>query len=280
MIKRRQSPKLLAQMACVLEACAPKPGNVNRSHDFPDASLEDYLLSAIAIGPALENAAQSGVGQTIWQAVTDTRKWVQSNTNLGMILLLAPLAKACAAVPPQNIRQNLSAILKGLTVEDARLAYDAIRLAKPGGLGKAPNSDIAEIPSIPLLQAMALAQERDSIAREYVTDFSISFDIGLPSLKQALSKGADLSGAIVQAYLAILSTTPDTLIARKRGVEASRAVSQQAGAVLAQGGVFTAGGKAALAQLDHDLRDPGHTLNPGTTADLTAAAVFLYLFLK
>ena len=86
-----------AQMACVLEACAPKPGNVNRFHDFSDTSLEDYLLSAVAIGPAFENAAQSGVGQTIWQAVSDTRKVVRSNTNLGMILLLAPLVKAAIA---------------------------------------------------------------------------------------------------------------------------------------------------------------------------------------
>jgi triphosphoribosyl-dephospho-CoA synthase len=269
-----------AQMACVLEACSPKPGNVNRFHDFSDTSLEDYLLSAVAIGPAFENTAQYGIGQTIWQAVSDTRRVVRSNTNLGMILLMAPLVKAAIAAEPKAIRQSLSAVLKSLTVEDARFAYSAIRLAQPGGLGKAHDADIAEEPSLPLLQAMVLARDRDSIAFEYVTDFSISFEIGLPALNRALSQGADFSSAVVQAFLTILSKTPDTLIARKKGVESAREVSQRAGETLAQGGILTANGKAALAQLDRDLRDPAHTLNPGTTADLTTATIFLYLLLK
>ena len=267
-------------MACVLEACAPKPGNVNRLHDFPDTSLEDYLISAIAIRPAFENAARCGVGQTIWNAVSNTHNLVRSNTNLGMVLLLAPLVKAANATEPKDIRKRLSAVLKSLTVEDARLAYSAIRLAQPGGIGKVHDSDIAGEPSITLLQAMAMAQERDSIAREYVTDFAISFEIGLPALSQALSQGADFSSAVVQAFLTILSKTPDTLIARKKGIESAREVSQQAAETLAQGGIFTANGKAALTQLDRDLRDPAHMLNPGTTADLTAAAIFLYLLLK
>jgi triphosphoribosyl-dephospho-CoA synthase len=270
----------MAQIACMLEACAPKPGNVNRFHDFPDTSLEDYLLSAVAIGPAFENAARGGVGQTIWQAVSDTRKLVRSNTNLGMILLLAPLVKAGIATEPKNIRQGLSAVLKNLTLEDARLAYDAIRRAQPGGLGKAHNADISGEPSITLLQAMALAQERDSIAREYVTDFAVSFEIGLPALNEALCRGADFPSAVVQAFLTILSTTPDTLIARKKGIESASEVSHRAGEILAQGGIFTTDGKAALTQMDRALRDPAHTLNPGTTADLTAATIFLYLLRK
>jgi triphosphoribosyl-dephospho-CoA synthase len=267
----------LAQMACVWEACAPKPGNVNRLHDFPDTSLEDFLLSAIAIGPAFENATQWGVGQIIRQATMDTLRLVRSNTNLGMILLLAPLVKA-GAIENKSLRKNLSFILKSLTIEDARLAYEAIRLVRPGGLGKAPEADISEEPSITLLQAMALARERDSIAREYVTDFAISFEIGLPALSEALSRGVDFSSAVVQIFLEILSTTPDTLIARKKGLETARDVSRQASEILAQGGVYTARGRAALAEMDYELRDRGHTLNPGTTADLTAAAIFLYLF--
>ncbi len=270
----------LAQVACVLEACAPKPGNVNRLHDFLDTSLEDYLISAIAIGPAFENAAQYGVGPMIWHAVSDTRKLVRSNTNLGMILLMAPLIKASVVEDPKDIRPRLSAVLKSLTVEDAKFAYSAIRLAQPGGLGIVHDSDIAGEPSVTLLQAMAMAQEYDSIAREYVTDFAISFEIGLPALSQALSQGADFSSAVVQAFLTILSKTPDTLIARKKGIESARAVSQRAAETLAHGGIFTANGKAALTQLDCDLRDPAHTLNPGTTADLTAAAIFLYMLLK
>jgi triphosphoribosyl-dephospho-CoA synthase len=270
----------LAQMACVWEVCAPKPGNVNRLHDFSDASFEDFMLSAVAIGPAFENAAQWSVGQIIWQATMDTRRLVRSNTNLGMILLLAPLTKAAMTAGSKNLRQRLSAILKSLTLKDAQMAYEAIRLVRPGGLGKAPEADIAEEPSISLLQAMALAQERDSIAREYATDFEISFDIGLPALNEAAFRGADFLSAVVHAFLTILRAAPDTLIARKKGLESAREVSQSAGETLEQGGVFTAQGREALAKMDRELRDPGHTLNPGTTADLTAAAIFLFLFQK
>jgi triphosphoribosyl-dephospho-CoA synthase len=270
----------IAQMACVLEVCAPKPGNVNRLHNFSDTSLEDFLLSAVAIGPAFENAARSGVGQIIRQAAIDTHRLVRSNTNLGMILLLAPLAKAGMVSDTKNLRQNLRAILESLNVEDARLAYDAIRLVHPGGLGAAPNADVAEEPSITLIQAMALAQTRDSIAREYVTGFEIGFDIGLPALREASSRGSDFSSAVVHAFLNILSTTPDTLIARKMGIEIAQKISRRASGILEQGGVFTARGQAALADMDRELRDPGHTLNPGTTADLTASAIFLFLFQK
>ena len=269
----------LVQMACVLEACAPKPGNVNRGHDFSDTTLEDFLLSAIAIGPAFENATCAGVGRIILDAITSTRRWVKPNTNLGMVLLFAPLVKACIGVSDgDRIRSNLQVVLNSLTIEDARLAYAAIRGAQPGGLGTVVESDVAEEPAITLLQAMSLAQDRDSIAREYVTGYEITFETGLPALKDALSRSGDISSAIVQAYLTILSKVPDTLIARKKGLNASRMVSQMAAAVLDKEGIFSNEGQAALMEMDRDLRDDGHLLNPGTTADITAAAIFLALF--
>lgn len=267
----------LAQMACILEVCAPKPGNVNRLHDFSDTSFEDFLLSAVAIVPAFEHAAQWSIGQIIRQSVSDTRRLVQSNTNLGMVMLLAPLAKAAISGGPENLRRALSDVLKSLTVDDARLVYDAIRMAQPGGLGRVHEADISENPLITLRDAMALAGDRDSIAREYTTDFEISFDIGLPALNEAISQGADFPGAVVQAFLRILSMVPDTLVVRKKGLDAALEASKRASVTLAKGGVFTDQGRAALSEMDHALRDPAHTLNPGATADLTAATIFLAL---
>jgi triphosphoribosyl-dephospho-CoA synthase len=264
-----------AQMACVWEACAPKPGNVNRAYDFSDTSLNDFLLSAVAIGPAFENAAELSVGSLILQAIEDTRRLVQSNTNLGMVLLLAPLVKACAGEGPADLRQRLNAVLNSLTVQDARLAYKAIRLAMPGGLGRVSEADVTEEPAVTLLQVMALAQDRDSVASEYVTGFRISFEIGMPALRQARSRCTDFPSAVVQAFLTILSRIPDTLIARKQGLNASLRVSNTAAEILSKGGVFTYEGRTALQEFDSALRDPGHTLNPGTTADLTTAAIFL-----
>jgi triphosphoribosyl-dephospho-CoA synthase len=272
----------LAQVACVLEACAPKPGNVNRAHDFTDAALEDFLISAIAIGPALESAAETGVGRAVRQGIEDTRRWTESNTNLGLLLLLTPLVKACLSVPSPavaaGVRRSLIGVLHSLTVEDTRLAYAAIRLARPAGMGRVPHADVSEEPGITLLQAMELARDRDAVAREYVTGFEITFETGLPALRDARSRGADFPGAVVQTFLAILSRVPDTLICRKRGSDIAAGISGRAGEILMRGGVFTPEGREALAEMDASLRDEGHTLNPGTTADLTAAAVFLFLF--
>ncbi len=270
-----QAIALAAQMACVREVSAPKPGNVNRLHDFTDTRFEDFLLSAIAIGPAMFEADRLGIGQFIWQAVSDTCQLVQSNTNLGIVLLLAPLAKACRS--SGAVRENLKRILSTLTVEDARHTYAAIRMAQPGGMGQTSEADVAEEPAITLHQAMDLAQGRDSIAREYVTDFAITFEIGYPTLREAWRVVDQPADAIVQCYLTLLADVPDTLIARKRGTETATEVSQRAAEALAMGGVLTSQGRGAIADLDRMLRDERHTLNPGTTADLVTAATFLFL---
>jgi triphosphoribosyl-dephospho-CoA synthase len=278
-----------AQLACMLEVVSPKPGNVDRQHDFHNTHFEDYLLSAVSIGPPMQSAGRVGIGRTILRAIQNTRKLVTSNTNLGIVLLLAPLAKACfnankvkfkhssAEASMSAIRKELVLILKGLTVQDARLAYQAIRLAQPGGMGHLPRGDISEEPDITLLQAMELVRERDSIAREYVTGFEITFDIGYPALQDALKAQDDTRRAMVQTYLTILSKVPDTLIGRKRGLELARQVSRRAQEVLDAGGIFSVDGRAAIATLDLALRDASHSMNPGTTADLTAAAAFLVL---
>jgi triphosphoribosyl-dephospho-CoA synthase len=268
-----------AQIACLLEVSAPKPGNVNRYADFEDARFEDFLLSAVAIGPAIEMAATASVGQAILQAVRDTRSLVNTNTNLGTVLLAIPLSKAYHR-GGRNLRKELQAVLDRLTVEDARQVYVAIRMAQPGGLGRVEQGDISQEPTFSLQQAMALASERDTIAREYCTGYAITFEIGLPTLLSARRTGTDLSTAIVQTFITLLAQVPDTLIQRKRGAEVARWVSNRARQVLDLGGAMTKAGRAALCQLDNELRDARHTLNPGTTADLTATVVFLALLEK
>lgn len=279
-----------AQIACLLEVSAPKPGNVNRLYDFADLHFEDFLLSAAAIGPAMGAAGKFSVGRTILRAIQDTRQVVSTNTNLGIVLLLAPLAKAAARLEskqtsPSNpeaklelLQGILQKILAHLTLEDARLAYAAIRLAQAGGLGQVSEGDVTVEPEISLLEAMALAQERDAIAREYVSGYAISFEIGYPALVDAYHKSGDLTQAIVQAYLTILSRVPDTLVARKRGWGMADRVSQWAADALAMGGALTPDGQGQIANLDRQLREGGnHSLNPGTTADLTCATIFLHV---
>ncbi|MCK4472153.1 MAG: triphosphoribosyl-dephospho-CoA synthase, partial [Anaerolineae bacterium] len=177
-------------IACLLEVCADKPGNVTWGKDFWDTRFMDFMASAVAIGPALRDATHAPIGETILRAVRDTRRFVSTNTNLGMILLLAPLAKAAGLGHPQGLRAGASEVLKTLTVDDARLAYEAIRLAAPGGLGDAARYDVrkAEV-DITLREAMNLAQNRDTVAREYVTDFEVTFEIGYTTLRQEPAQG-------------------------------------------------------------------------------------------
>ena len=264
-----------AQLACVLEVSAEKPGNITPTHDFGDTTFDDMLRSAIAVGPPLGRAAERGVGETVLAAVEATRAVAPSNTNLGIALLLAPLARAAQA--GGELRAQVRAILRALDVADARAAYAAIRVAGAGGLEEPVEHDVRTEPDVDLREAMISAASRDSIASEYASDFALTFETGLPALAAALGDGLEVRQAIVELHLRLLDAAPDTLIARKRGAEAARRVSMGAGEVLAAGGVRTETGREALQRFDASLRRSGNSLNPGTTADLVAAVAFVAL---
>jgi triphosphoribosyl-dephospho-CoA synthase len=259
----------------VLEVSAEKPGNITPSHDFHDTSYEDMVRSAIAIGPELARAGERAVGETVLAVVQASRRVAPTNTNLGIALLLAPLSKA--ALDGGHLRARLGATLRALDVADARTAYAAIRLSGAGGLGERVEHDVRSDPALGLREAMASAAERDSIASEYVTDYALTFDTGVPALLAALGDGLTVRAAIVEVHLRLLDEAPDTLIARKRGSGAAARVSEGAHAVLAAGGVRTADGRRALRSFDASLRERGNALNPGTTADLVTATLFVAL---
>jgi triphosphoribosyl-dephospho-CoA synthase len=168
-------------------------------------------------------------------------------------------------------------VLSETTVADAAEVYSAIRLARPGGLGAAAAEDIAAAPSVTLRQAMALAAERDAVAREYTSDFALTFETGAPALESARREGLAWTEAVVEAYLALLARVPDTHIARKLGPAEAERISERAREARAAGGVRSRAGKRALAALDTELRDARNTRNPGTTADLTCAALFVVI---
>jgi triphosphoribosyl-dephospho-CoA synthase len=264
-----------AQLACVLEASAEKPGNVTPSHDFDDTSYEDMLRSGIALGAEVGRAGDRGVGETVLAAVGASRAAAGANTNLGIALLLAPLARAALRGGP--LREGVGEVLRALDVDDARAAYAAIRLADAGGLDEPVEHDVRDEPRVTLREAMAAAAQRDTIASEYATDYAVTFELGVPALADALSGGARPRDAIVELALRLLGAVPDSLIARKRGADAAGRVAAGARQVLAAGGVRTAGGRSALAGFDASLRQDGNALNPGTTADLVTAVVFVAL---
>ena len=220
----------------MLEASAEKPGNITPSHDYADTSYEDMLRSAIALGPEIGRAGERGVGATVLAAVQATRRVAGSNTNLGIALLLAPLARA-ALVGAGPLRARTEAVLAALTLDDARDAYAAIRAAGAGGLDEPVEHDVRDAPTVTLRAAMAAAAGRDALAAEYAEGFPVTFDVGLPAIRRALEDGLAPRPAIVETYLKLLAAVPDTLIARKRGRAEAQRVSAAASAALAAGGV-------------------------------------------
>lgn len=265
-------PGKLAQLACILEATARKPGNVHRYADFEDTSYLDYLLSATAIVEPLDRAITCGVGQAVLDAIEATRRVVTTNTNLGMVLLFAPLAAVPAGV---RLEDGVSSVLASLSVVDAGNVYHAIRLAHPGGLGTVSDQDVATEPSVTLLEAMELAAERDIVARQYANGFADVFRVAVPALKRCLARAEPLEQAIATAFLTVLAAEPDTLIARKRGWDVARDASRRARAALEAGTVDLNSDR--FRGLDTWLREDGHARNPGATADLIAAALFAAL---
>jgi triphosphoribosyl-dephospho-CoA synthase len=268
-----------AQLACLLEVSALKPGNVCPGRDFHDTRYEDFLASAVAIGPAMAGAGERPLGATIRSAVEATARWTRSNTNLGIVLLLAPLARAARAPRTGGgaLRERLARVLAETTVQDAGETYAAIRLARPAGLGQAAAEDVTSAPTVTLREAMAMAAERDSVAREYGTDFGLTFGVGAPALRAARHAGLSWGDATVEGYLGLLAEHPDTHIARKLGRAEAERVSARAEEVRRAGGVRTPEGREALAAFDRELRDQRNSRNPGTTADLTCAALFVVI---
>jgi len=275
-LRRAERVAAAAQTACLLDVTAPKPGNVSRGRDLPGLTYRDFVLSAYAIGPAFRGAGRERVGRLILEAVRATRRHVRTNTNLGIVLLLAPLARA-ASRTGGTLRDRLRRVLLDLDVRDARDAYRAIRLAGAGGLGRVARQDVGATPDVSLLECMRLAGERDSIAREYVTGYSITFGLGLETLRRLRDRHVPLPQSISQTHLTLLAAVPDSLLARRHGRAISRRVAVEARRVLRAGGYLTARGTRLAERLDTRLRTVRPPRNPGTTADLTVASLFVWL---
>jgi triphosphoribosyl-dephospho-CoA synthase len=281
--RRAADISIAAQLACLLEASAPKPGNVSPGRHFADIRYEDFLASAAAIGGPFAAAATQSVGRTVRLAIEETSRWASSNTNLGIVLLLAPLARAALLEKGvgssffQTLRDSVRRVLDATTVEDARDVYAAIRQARPGGLGHVVAQDVADEPTLTLIEVMRLAAKRDGVAREYATAFETTFETGVPALDQARHDGLRWDDAVVETFLKILAAGPDTHVVRRSGAGLADEVSRRARSALAAGGVRSEAGRRALDEMDAALRDARNSGNPGTTADLTAAAVFVVL---
>ncbi len=293
------------QLAILLEVSADKPGNVNFAESFESTNVVHFLASAVAAGSSLQQAAERGIqiadgklkleeaglGELIKLAVKDISEWQRGgNTILGTVMLFEPIAVAAGMTPTDEkfkmdfsvLRKNIDAVIKASTATDSVNLYEAIDIAMPSGLNQAPDLSVSDPNSkqrliqenITLFKVFDIAKDYDDICSEWIHNYPITFDLAYPYLTEQL-KEVDLNTAVVNTFLKILSSHPDTFIARKAGLDKAKKVSAQAKWVLDLGGAATPDGMVAVAKFDRSLREAGNHYNPGTTADITAATLAL-----
>jgi len=296
------------ELAILFEVSADKPGNVNLVVGFEGTRYEHFLASAVAAAPHFERAAKQGVavsrreirisevklGQIIKDCVGDINAWQHGgNTLLGTVILFTPIAVAAGMTPTKEervfeiskLRENLRLVVESTTSEDAVKVYEAIKIANPSGLGGAPELDVNDPDSInrivreniSLYQVFKIASNYDRVCYEWVNNYPISINVAYPYLMAQITSAKSLNVAIIHTFLKVLAEYPDTFIARKTGIEKAQQVSSKAEKVLALGGLETPIGRRKLREFDFGLRKSGNLLNPGTTADIIAAALALSL---
>ena len=298
----------LASLAALLEVSGyPKPGNVHRLRDFPDTKYEHFLASSVSLGSRIRELAEKGqiigngnrkweelgVGEIILASVKDMMVWQSGgNVHLGIILLFSPLAAAAGSVMKEgavdliDLRNVLDKVISGATPLDSVNIYKAIDEAmSKENLGAVDQLDVKDKSSLDRILAEGLTprdifrecQARDAICNEWVTGFNVTFTEGYPFLRKRLDEGATINEASVDTFLKILSEHPDSLIQRKSGTKAAISVSEKAREIIQTGGASTEVGMKMIWELDDELSSENGSLNPGTTADLTAASLFLLL---
>lgn len=263
-----------AHVACVLECLAPKPGNVHRGADFEDTSLADFLLGSAAIAPIMDQVRELGVGKAVLEASRSTRAIISTNTNLGQILLLAPL---CAVPLETRLTDGIRDVLASLTVDDALYVCTAISAASPGGLGNVDQMDVRDSPPTDLIAAMKYAEDRDMVARQYSRNYEDVLQRIVPWLLADLGQLIPMVDAIVHVHLQCMAEFPDSLIARKCGPRLAQESSDRAAHVLGLGHPCSDEFRRGVVDLDFWLRMDGNRRNPGTTADLVTAGLFALL---
>ena len=259
---------------CKLDIESLKPGNISVYSGGKDLSVDDFLDSAEAsAGPITDPS--SSLGMRILNAITATQSAVHTNTNLGMVLLIAPIIQAALEKPDnQSIREAISSVLVATSVQDAVDVYQAIRLAKPGGMGEKDDQDLSEEPNVSLLNTMKIASEWDVIAAQYSNNFKDIFTFGVPRYQAMIEKWGDRKWATSALFLSYLRYYPDSLIERKFGLLKAREISDMISDLEMELCHSDSPNRYEVQLLEIDRHLKRNLINPGTSADLTAASIF------
>jgi triphosphoribosyl-dephospho-CoA synthase len=261
--------------ACRVDVAAIKPGNVWFGAPAYGMQAQDFIDSAEhSVYPLVD--ARLSLGERIERAVSATHGSVGTNTNLGIVLLCAPLIMAAQQEPHVPLAEGVERVLARSSVDDAVAAYRAIRLANPGGMGESEEHDLADTPRVSLREAMDSAADRDLIARQYRDGYALLFEELLPYLKQRLEEGESYEMAASLLFLWLLSRHTDSHIWRKHGRAAAESASRLAGGCLFVCRLTRAVGDITQHLRHLDRRFKRASLNPGTSADLCVATFLSY----
>lgn len=257
----------------MLELQALKPGNVHIFADGHRMTIHHFIKSTEVSADILCKAGLS-VGERIFGAVQATHKEVNLNTNLGIVLLCAPLIQAkLQANQFHSLSESLNQVLNDLTVDDGLLAAQAIVLANPAGLKSVSQYDVRQPIEVSLLEMMRSAQHQDRIAWQYANAFLDILGLGVRRYNEAVAKWHNAAYATTALYLGFLTHQLDTHIIRKHGTGLAMAVMAEAQVMEAE---FSASENPKLMQkklMNWDASLKSRDLNPGTSADLTVASL-------
>jgi triphosphoribosyl-dephospho-CoA synthase len=264
--------------ACMAELEALKPGNVHMFADGHGMTVQDFIASAEAASAVIAQPNLT-LGERILQSVQATQKAVNMNTNLGVILLCAPIIHAVLSSKNNGLQANIHAVLAASTIADAEACFAAIRLANPAGLGESDLHDVHAPADCTLLEAMRQEASRDlprdTIAQQYANNFMHVFD-GLAYYQKVLAQWQRPAWAATAVHLHFMAQFLDSHIVRKYGETIANLVQNEAIAHQAEFiKVFNPKNyQAELLIFDAALKKRG--LNPGTSADLTVATLLLH----
>ena len=305
----------LGQLSLLLEASAPKPGNVNRSARFSDTEYRHFLASASMMSKGLYMCAargvrigknklapeEAGLGELIETCVSESLTGLNKrNTILGSILLYVPLTVAMAAslvednhFSTRNVRSWLQRVIRGTTVEDTVRLYRAFARSTPGGRKIKEDPQWSDIhkrydfdnpaaldnvmkDDLKLVDLFRLSSDIDEISREWACDFELILGEVYPFITEISQSLDDLEEGIVRSFVWLLSKRPDGLIIKKAGRARAEEVRRLAEKTV-QNWSDVCEPVELMVRLDETLREEGNMLNPGTTADIISAAVFCRL---
>lgn len=273
-----------AQLAMILEVSAtPKPGNIDRDHNYTDTRFEHFLASAVGVYPILEKAARSksGVGAFIHEAVAESGKWQKGgNTHFGAFLLLIPLVMAAGRCTQKtSLQWHTRRVVRKTTVEDAVEFYKAfseakvkVKSAEDLDLGDTASIDKIKTQGLTLYDLMKISCSYDMIAEEWVNGFRKTFDCAGSIQEMIEEKG--INDAIVHTFMLNLAFHKDTFIQTKFDSKKAEEISLRAENIFEKS--FLEDIMDDIRAFDEELLNEG--INPGSTADIIIAGLFVALF--